>query len=183
VDAQLAREGKRLAFATNGGMYHPDRRPVGLYVEDGRERAPLVEGPGPGNFGMEPNGVFCVGEDDFAIRPTPRHAEEAPPCRHATQSGPMLVIDGAIHPRFIEGSDSRFVRGGVGVSADGRTAWLAVSDGPVSFHRFARLFREGLGARDALYLDGKVSRLHAPALGRSDFGWPMGPILGLAVPR
>lgn len=179
----LAAEGRRLAFAMNGGMYHPDRRPVGLLVAEGREIAPLVEGPGPGNFGMEPNGVFCVGEEGFAIRTTPEHAAERPACRFATQSGPMLVIDGALHPRFIEGSDSRFVRNGVGVSPDGRTAWLAISDGPVSFHRFARLFRDGLGARDALYLDGKVSRLHAPALGRSDFGWPMGPILGLAVPR
>ena len=182
VDAALAAEGLRLAFAMNGGMYHPDRRPVGLYVEHGREVAPLVEGPGPGNFGMEPNGVFCVGEG-FRILTTPDHARTRPPCRHATQSGPMLVVGGAIHPRFIEGSDSRHVRNGVGVSADGRTAWLAISDAPVSFHRFARLFRDGLGARDALYLDGKVSRLHAPSLGRRDLGWPMGPILGLAVPR
>ena len=183
VDAALAREGRRLAFAMNGGMYHPDRRPVGLYVEDGREAAPLVEGPGPGNFGMEPNGVLCIRADGFAIRTTPEHAGERPDCRHATQSGPMLVIDGALHPRFIEGSASRHVRNGVGVDASGRTAWLAISDRPVSFHRFARLFRDGLGAHDALYLDGKVSRLHAPSLGRSDLGWPMGPILGLAAPR
>ena len=183
VDRMLAAEGRRLAFAMNGGMYHPDRSPVGLAIAEGRELAPLVEGPGPGNFGMEPNGVFCVREDGFAILPTPDYARERPSCRHATQSGPMLLVAGAVHPRFIEGSASRFVRNGVGVSADGRTAWLAISDRPVSFHRFARLFRDRLGARDALYLDGKVSRLHAPALGRHDLGWPMGPILGLAVPR
>ena len=177
----LAGEGRRLAFAMNGGMYHSDLSPVGLLIADGVELAPLVEGPGPGNFGMEPNGVFCIGEVGFAIPTTPDYARERPACRHATQSGPMLVIDGALHPRFVEGSASRFVRNGVGVSPDGRTAWLAISDRPVSFHRFARLFRDGLGARDALYLDGKVSRLHAPALGRRDFGWPMGPILGLAV--
>ena len=183
VDRMLAAEGRRLLFAMNGGMYHADRSPVGHLIADGRELAPLIEGPGPGNFGMVPNGVFCVRGDGFAILSTPRYARERPPCRHATQSGPLLVIDGAIHPRFIEGSASRHVRNGVGVSADGRTAWLAISDRPVSFHRFARLFRDGLGARDALYLDGKVSRLHAPALGRRDMGWPMGPILGLAVPR
>ncbi len=187
VDELLAAESKRLAFAMNGGMYHPDRRPVGLYVEDGREIAPLIEGPGPGNFGMEPNGVFCVREaaegGGFSIPTTPDYARAPPSCRFATQSGPMLVVEGAIHPRFVEGSASRYVRNGVGVSRDGRTAWLAISDAPVSFHRFARLFRDALGARDALYLDGKVSRLHAPALGRRDFGWPMGPILGLAVPR
>ena len=187
VDGVLAAEGLRLAFAMNGGMYHPDRRPVGLAILEGRELAPLIVGPGPGNFGMQPNGVFCVGEEasggGFAVLTTPDYARTRPPCRFATQSGPMLVVEGAIHPRFIEGSPSRHVRNGVGVSADGRTAWLAISDAPVSFHRFARLFRDGLGARDALYLDGKVSRLHAPALGRRDLGWPMGPILGLAVPR
>ena len=182
VGDALAVEDRRLAFAMNGGMYHPDRSPVGLLVVDGRELAPLVEGPGPGNFGMEPNGVFCVRDDGFAVTTTPDYAAARPECRHATQSGPMLVIDGALHPRFIEGSDSRHVRNGVGVSGDGRTAWLAISDRPVSFHRFARLFRDGLGATDALYLDGKVSRLHAPSLARSDLGWPMGPILGLAVP-
>ena len=142
-----------------------------------------MEGPGPGNFGMEPNGVFCIRDEGFAILTTPDYARSRPGCRHATQSGPMLVIDGALHPRFIEGSDSRFVRNGVGVAPGGETAWLVISDRPVSFHRFARLLRDGLGARDALYLDGKVSRLHAPGLGRSDFGWPMGPILGVAVPR
>ena len=183
VDRALAAEGKRLAFAMNGGMYHSDRRPVGLYVEQGRELAPLVQGSSPGNFGMEPNGVLCIRDDGFAIRTTPEHARARPACRHATQSGPMLVVDGALHPRFIEGSSSRHVRNGVGVSADGRTAWLAISGRPVSFHRFARLFRDGLGARDALYLDGKVSRLYAPSVGRRDLGWPMGPILGLAVPR
>ena len=50
---------------------------------------------------------------------------------------------------------------------------------PVTFSEFARLFRDGLGLPDALYFDGNVSRLHAPALGRSDFGPPMGPIVGL----
>jgi len=29
----------RLLFAINAGMYHPDYRPVGLYIENGRELA------------------------------------------------------------------------------------------------------------------------------------------------
>lgn len=182
VNRALGAEDRRLAFAMNGGMYHADRRPVGLYVEDGREAAPLVEGASGGNFGLLPNGVLCLA-GTFSIRTTPEHAAERPACRHATQSGPMLVIDGALHPRFIPGSDSRFVRNGAGVSADGRTLWLAISGEPVSFDHFARLFRDGLGARDALYLDGKVSRLHAPSVGRRDFGLPMGPIVGAVVPR
>jgi uncharacterized protein YigE (DUF2233 family) len=182
VERLLARGGARLAFAMNGGMYHPDRSPVGLHVAPGGTRAPLVTSPGPGNFGMLPNGVFCVEEDHARVIETRRFARTAPDCRYATQSGPMLVIDGALHPRFIQGSDSRFVRNGVGTSRDGRRVWFLISDAPVSFHRFARVFRDHLGARQALYLDGKVSRLHAPGLGRSDQGFlPLGPILGVVV--
>ncbi|MCC5984312.1 MAG: phosphodiester glycosidase family protein [Rhodobacteraceae bacterium] len=182
IDEMLATEGARLGFAMNAGMYHPDRRPVGLYVEDGVERAPIVTREGPGNFGMLPNGVFCIHEDGFAVVESRAFAERPPDCRHASQSGPMLVIDGALHPRFIEGSDSLRVRNGVGVSADGQVAHFVISTGAVNFHDFAAFFREGLRVPQALYLDGNVSRLHAPGLGRSDWGLPMGPVVGRVVP-
>ena len=48
----------------------------------------------------------------------------------------------------------------------------------MTFHEFGRLFRDGLGARDALYFDGSISRLYAPALNRADFGRRLGPIIG-----
>jgi uncharacterized protein YigE (DUF2233 family) len=182
IEAALAAEGRRLDFAMNAGMYHPDRRPVGLYREPGGEAAGLVTSAGPGNFGMLPNGVFCIGENRFAVIESRRFAAEAPQCRYATQSGPMLVIDGALHPRFLPDSTSRHIRNGVGVAPDGARAFFAISDRPVTFHEFARLFRDVLGTPDALYLDGSVSRLHAPALGRSDPGFPMGPVVGLVVP-
>lgn len=179
----LEAQGQRLVFAMNAGMYHPDRQPVGLYVEDGQRETALVTSSGPGNFGMLPNGVFCVGEDRFAVIESRYFADAAPDCRHASQSGPLLVIDGSLHPRFLRESTSRYVRNGVGVSEDGRHAWFVISDQPVTFHEFARVFRDVLGASDALYFDGNVSRLHAPAIGRSDMGRRMGPIVGLAVPR
>ncbi|MBC7132278.1 MAG: phosphodiester glycosidase family protein [Roseovarius sp.] len=181
IDRVLAAGGKRLAFAMNAGMYHPDRSPVGLYIEAAQERAPLVTSAGPGNFGMLPNGVFCIADSTARVIESRRFARESPACRFATQSGPMLVIDGALHPRFIEDSDSRHIRNGVGTSDDGRRVWFLISDAPVNFHRFARVFRDHLGARQALYLDGKVSRLHAPGLGRSDLGFPLGPMVGVVV--
>jgi uncharacterized protein YigE (DUF2233 family) len=181
VNDRLAAEGKRLAFAMNAGMYHRDRRPVGLYIENGTEMSPLVTREGPGNFGMLPNGVFCVG-DRFAVIESRAFADSPPACRFATQSGPMLVIGGALHPRFLPDSTSRYIRNGVGVSPDGARAVFAISNRAVTFHQFGRLFRDGLGLPDALYLDGSISRLHAPALGRSDGGFSMGPIVGLVGP-
>ena len=182
LDEALRAGGGRLGVAMNGGMYHTDRRPVGLYVEDGEEAQGLVTREGPGNFGLMPNGVFCLADDVARVMTTETFAAERPACRFASQSGPMLVIGGDLHPRFLEGSDSRFVRNGVGVRPDGKVV-MAISDAAVNFHTFARLFRDALGTPDALYIDGKVSRLYAPALGRTDpIGLPLGPILGTVVP-
>ncbi|MEI4261736.1 phosphodiester glycosidase family protein [Roseovarius sp. D0-M9] len=178
VGTMLEAEGAALGFAMNAGMYHSDRRPVGLYVENGEQAAGLVEREGPGNFGLLPNGVFCIRDGRADVVETRRFAAEAPQCRHATQSGPMLVIDGALHPRFLPESDSLYVRNGVGTSADGRRAVFAISEAPVNFHSFARLFRDHLDLPQALYFDGNISRLYAPELNRSDIGFPMGPIVG-----
>ncbi len=171
-------EPKRLAWAMNAGMYHPDRRPVGLYIEDGRESATIVTREGPGNFGLLPNGVLCLGDGRAEIFESRQFAKRRPDCRFATQSGPMLVIDGALHPRFIEGSDSLNVRNGVGVTSDG-TLVAAISNRRVNFHQFARFFRDVLGTPNALFLDGRISRLYAPGLDRHDLGFPMGPLLGV----
>lgn len=182
VDDALAAQGLRLDFAMNAGMFHHDLAPVGLYIENGITTAGLVTQAGPGNFGLLPNGVFCIG-DGFRVIESLSYQAEAPVCRYATQSGPMLVIDGALHPKFLADSDSVYLRNGVGVSADGQRAVFAISNAAVNFHSFARLFRDGLGLPDALYLDGSISRLYAPALQRHDGGFPMGPIVGVVVPR
>ena len=181
VNERLGAEGLTLGLAMNAGMYHQDRRPVGLYVEDGAEAAPIVTREGPGNFGMLPNGVLCLGEGTASVVESRRFAEDRPACRFATQSGPMLVIGGALHPRFIPGSDFLNVRNGAGVAPDG-ALWLAISNEPVNFHDFARLFRDELGTPDALYFDGSVSRLYRRDTGRHDLGFPLGPIIGTAVP-
>jgi uncharacterized protein YigE (DUF2233 family) len=182
LDTALAARDKALGFAMNAGMYHRDLSPVGLYIEEGVESAPLVTRDGPGNFGLLPNGVFCWG-DRFRVIESRAFKADRPDCRFATQSGPMLVIGGELHPRFLPGSDSTYIRNGVGVSQDGTRAVFAISNQAVNFHAFARLFRDGLGLPDALYFDGNISRLYAPELGRHDAGFPMGPIVGTVVPK
>jgi uncharacterized protein YigE (DUF2233 family) len=182
VDKALAAQGQRLLAAMNGGMYHHDLAPVGLYVEAGAEAAPLITRDGPGNFGLLPNGVFCIAEV-FSVVESRAFEASGRRCRYATQSGPMLVIDGALHPKFLPTSDSLYVRNGVGVSADGSRAAMVISNDAVNFHSFARLFRDRLGLPNALYLDGNISRLYAPDLRRHDGGFPMGPILGVVGPQ
>ncbi|MGY6549839.1 MAG: phosphodiester glycosidase family protein [Roseinatronobacter sp.] len=181
INEALARDGKKLAFAMNASMYHPDRRPVGLFIQDGQELSRIVTSAGPGNFGLLPNGVFCIEQTRFSLTESRQFDADRPLCRDAIQSGPMLIIDRDFHPRFIPESASRLIRNGVGVSPDGQQAIFAISNDPVNFHEFAQFFRDYLGLSQALYLDGNVSRLHAPALRRSDWGTLLGPIIGKVV--
>jgi uncharacterized protein YigE (DUF2233 family) len=178
-------EGSRLAFAMNAGMYRPDLSPAGLYIENGRELKRANTANGPGNFHMKPNGVFFVDKDGAGVTETSRYLKLRAQASFrpdlATQSGPMLVIAGRIHPRISETGTSAKIRNGVGVQ-DSQTVTFAISDEPVTFGEFAHLFRDGLHCPDALFLDGGISTLYAPSLGRTDNLWPLGPIVGV-LPR
>lgn len=182
IDRLLKEQGKQLAFAMNAGMYHDDRAPVGHYKENGKEIMRVISTAGPGNFGLLPNGVFCLGENRAYVFETNEYLSLEPECHSATQSGPMLVIDGKLHPRFLEDGTSTFIRNGVGTTEDGKRAVFAISDEAVNFHSFGLLFRDYLKLPNALYLDGNISRLYARQIGRSDFGFALGPIVGVVKP-
>ncbi len=172
--------GSQLTFAMNGGMYHSDRAPVGLLVVDGKEIAPLNRGRWVGNFYLKPNGVFViVGDGTAAVFETDAYRKSAIEPRYATQSGPMLVIDGRLHPRFLVDASSRNIRNGVGVLPGGQSVIFAISRSEVTFHEFGSLFREHLKTPNALYLDGSISRLFSAELGRNDPGDDMGPIIAV----
>ncbi|MBJ6127717.1 phosphodiester glycosidase family protein [Microvirga splendida] len=170
-------EGSRLAFAMNAGMYHEDRSPVGLYVENGKELKAANTRNGPGNFHLKPNGIFYVKDRQAGVLETGTYLKRKIRPDFATQSGPMLVINGQIHPQFSEQSTSRKIRNGVGVKGQD-TVVFAISEDPVTFSTFARLFRDELGCTNALFLDGSISSLYVPSLGRMDTLMPMGPIIG-----
>jgi uncharacterized protein YigE (DUF2233 family) len=170
----LDERGKTLVFAMNGGMYERDLSPVGLHVENGRVLSKADTKTVTGrpsqipNFYKKPNGVFYLGEGGAGVLETGRFLKARPPARFATQSGPMLVIDGAIHPAFIVKSKDLKPRNGVGVSDDGKVQ-LVMTRGRVSFYEFARFFRDGLGTENALFLDGGTAPgLYAPELRRND---------------
>lgn len=176
-----SRSGKAPTLAMNGGMYHSDGRPVGLYIEGGQEITKINTARGPGNFHMKPNGVFYLTADGGGVLETQRYLKARPPALFATQSGPMLVIDGKLHPRFQADGPSLKMRNGVGMR-DQNTVVLAISNETVSFGAFARLFRDELRCQNALYLDGSISSLWAPGSSRQDEFWPVGPIIS-AAPR
>ena len=183
IEAALTANGQHLGFAMNAGMFHEDRAPVGHYVENGQEVQSVISSDGPGNFGLLPNGVLCLRDGRADVFETKAFLRDKPPCVSATQSGPMLVIDGALHPKFLKDGTSRYIRNGVGTTADGTRAVFAISDNTVNFHDFGVLFRDHLKMPNALYFDGNVSRLRAPELGRDDAGFSaLGPIIGVVEP-
>ena len=181
VRTDLKKTDRKLRFAMNGGMYHDSRAPVGLYIENGVQAAKLNTNEGPGNFHLLPNGVFWIGADSSGV--TAAKDFDAKGVIFATQSGPMLVIENALHPAFREDSTSLRIRNGVGQTADGRV-YFVKSELPVNFHTFARFFKDELNTPNALFLDGTVSKLYSDDLNRNDTGHDMGPIIGVleAVP-
>lgn len=180
INLWLKARGEKLVFAMNAGMYHGDFSAVGLFVEDGKELAPLNLADGKGNFFLKPNGVFAITDKGARVV----EASEYPNLRGrekvllATQSGPLLVRGGKLHPAFNADGKSRLYRNGVGVPSPG-IAVFAISDAPVNFYEFATLFRDKLRCADALFLDGTVSSLYAEPLKRNDFRMELGPVIGV----
>lgn len=176
LETSLGAKASTVAFAMNAGMYDEDGRPIGLAIVRGNQKHAINRRKGRGNFHLMPNGVFRIRENGRAeIVPTEKW-KPSPAIRFATQSGPMLVIEGRLHPAFERDGSSRYVRNGVGVRSDGR-ALFVISDEPVSFGKFARFFRDGLKSPNALFFDGSVSALWDPADGRRDVTKPLGPMV------
>ncbi len=182
----LAARGQKLVFAMNAGMYTPRYNPAGLYIEEGALKKKINLRRGFGNFHLLPNGVFWIAAgragvmESHAFDKAFRAGRLRP--RFATQSGPMLVINGRLHPKFRRDSTSRKIRNGVGVRANGRDVFFVLSESRVNFHAFARLFRDVLKTPDALFLDGTISRLFALGIREESNLIPFGPIVGLALP-
>lgn len=166
---------KTVRFAMNAGMFHFDGSPVGLLKIDGREIGRISTKDGPGNFHMKPNGIFFLSPGNVGIETTDTFLKRKN-ADSATQSGPMLLINGAMHPSIQDDGPSRLIRNGVGIRGP-QKAFFAISEDPVSFGKFARLFRDALDCTDALYFDGSVSSLWVPSKNREDKAAPFGPMV------
>ncbi len=167
----------KVAFAMNAGMFDEAGQPIGYYVEHGERRHTLTRNAGGGNFHLLPNGLFFGTGGEWQVRTTDdfaEHIDQRP--EFATQSGPMLVIDGKLHPAFDADGDSRKTRNAVGIDLAGR-AHFVISEAPISFGKLARYFRDRLDCPNALFLDGSVSALWDPGHERMDAGAALGPLI------
>jgi len=156
----LEKKSQNLEFAMNAGMYKTDNSPQGLYIENQKELFPLDTASGNGNFYLKPNGVFYITKENVPFVCATEKIANKNTMKYATQSGPMLVIDGQIHPKFKKGSANLNIRNGVGILPN-NTIIFAMSKEEISFYDFASYFKS-LGCKNALYLDGFVSRTYLP---------------------
>ncbi len=182
LEVSLGRRAANVAFAMNAGMFDEDGRPIGLAIVGGHEVHAVNRRKGGGNFHLMPNGVFQVSAGGKASVVTTESWQPAKDVRIASQSGPMLVIDGKLHPAFDADGTSRYIRNGVGIGPQGE-ALFVISQDPVSLGKFARFYRDGLHSRNALFFDGAVSALWDPANHRRDVTVPLGPMVVVFKPR
>lgn len=180
LKSYVASKKKKLVFAMNGGMFQPNYTPCGLYIQQQQTIRPLVTASGSGNFFLKPNGVFYINNNNTAaICTTPNFTNDKKQVKWATQSGPMLVIDGAIHPAFKQGSANVNIRNGVGILPDNKIVF-AISTEEINFYDFAEYFKN-LGCKNALYLDGFVSRMYLPEKNLSETDGNFGVIIGVST--
>lgn len=156
----LKKQKRELVFATNGGMYKKDHSPQGLYIENKNQKNKIDTTNGNGNFYLKPNGIFYTTTDKTAKICISNDFTDNGKIKYATQSGPMLVINGKIHSAFKENSTNVNIRNGVGILPNNKILF-AMSKKEINFYQFAEYFKS-MGCKNALYLDGFVSRTYLP---------------------
>ena len=149
-----------LVFAMNGGMFMQDLKPLGLFIQDRKIQKNINKAKGDGNFYLKPNGIFYITTNNIPFVCQTSVFKSNDRINYATQSGPMLVIEGKIHPAFKEGSKNLNIRNGVGILPNSKVVFV-MSKKEINFYDFAKYFQK-LGCKNALYLDGFVSRTYLP---------------------
>lgn len=184
-------KGKREVGIMNAGMYNTsDGFPQGLLIAQGKmiRNLDLTENTQYGNFYLQPNGVFFVDSiGKMGVLERKQYIKFSASCKvpviQATQSGPMLVIDGNIHPVFKYGSTNLNIRNGVGIfkDSDRSAAVFLISEQPVNLYEFALVFRNIFQCDQALYLDGAISKMYINESGNilGKMGGELGPVISI----
>lgn len=166
-----------LTFAMNGGMYNKDGSPKGLFIQNKKTIVPIDTTDGNGNFYLKPNGVFYITTDNIPFVCKTTDFVDKGNIKYATQSGPMLVFNGQIHTKFKEGSKNLNIRNGLGILPDNKIIF-AMSKTEINFYDFAKYFKNS-GCKNALYLDGFVSKTYLPEKHCKQTGGNFGVIIGV----
>ncbi len=149
----------------NAGIYTENNNPAGLYIEKGKVLKTINTNKGAGNFHLEPNGVFLIDKSNNAKIITTKKflkysKKNIANIRLATQSGPMLLINGKIHSKFKKESKSLYVRNAVCISnKKNADVYFIISKKRVNLYTFAEAIKS-LGCKNSLYLDGSISKMH-----------------------
>ena len=168
VDAYMPALESEEVFMVNGGMVDEGQDPLGYFVRGGERLGELNRGDGEGNFYLKPNGVFFGTGDSWRVLTSDRfYSTVSDRPQFGTQSGPMLVIDGELHPEIAEDGPSQAIRSAVGIDSDGK-AHFVLSTEPLSFGKLARYYRDELKVENALTLGTTRSALYAPQVPRTD---------------
>jgi uncharacterized protein YigE (DUF2233 family) len=165
----LEGSGRKVYAITNAGIFLKGYIPEGILVGGGRRYTQLNRSNGWGNFYLKPNGVFAITSRGAIVASTTHFADilGRDTVFEATQSGPMLVAHGMIHPVFEDSSYHYNIRSGVAAPTPDEVV-LVISRNEVTLYSMASFFLERLNCTDALYLDGDITRMYAPELGRFD---------------
>ena len=177
---------KEVLMLTNGGMYTPKNNPEGLLIADTVEIEPIDLGDSQRmlNFYLKPNGIFYIQNgkayiEESSVFNSKYIAKEISP-EQATQSGPMLVIDGNHHPALNHGSSSKKLRSGVGIMNNGKVIFIISEKSSVTnFHDFATIFKDIFGCKNALFLDGVISKMYLKTNNPSELSGGFGPIISV----
>jgi uncharacterized protein YigE (DUF2233 family) len=170
-------KGEQLVFAMNGGIFMANWHPLGLFIQNGTVKKKLNTAKGAGNFYVMPNGVFYTTRNNIPFICKTSNFVWDKSIAFATQSGPMLVIEGKINTEFAKGSTKINIRNGVGILPDNKIIF-AISRTEVNMYDFADFFK-AKGCKNALYLDGYVSKMYLPEKNLSDTGGDFGVMIGL----
>jgi uncharacterized protein YigE (DUF2233 family) len=186
LENKLLKNKKKLAFATNAGMFEPDHKPVGLHVENGKLIKEIVVGnpkAQDGNFYLLPNAVFHIENQSAYITDSTllKDKKDWTSTALATQSGPALILGGEINNLFDKESKNLNIRSGVGI-IDKQKVVFVISDEPINFYDFAQIFQDKYGCKDALYLDGVISKMYLPELNKGLDDYNFGGILAITQP-
>ncbi|MCP4521979.1 MAG: hypothetical protein GY827_09875 [Cytophagales bacterium] len=179
----LKKQQKEIVMITNGGMFHPNQFPVGLFVSNGKQFSKIdATGNKADNFHMLPNGVFYTDSTGAHVLETGTFikgykSKKIQPIV-ATQSGPMLVIDGEHHHRFNHGSRSRKLRSGVGILPNGKIIFIISDEHNTNFFQFSTIFKDVFACQNALFLDGAISKMYTPKLSPK-LGGHFGPMISV----